>query len=183
MRVRQFVLSHWVQLEPNKVAAVSWDPCSTHKTFTGPLLLSFLMTAVIGLIYNNSEADYIDGVEKLVAWCQASINKIKELVVDLSKRQQWGTTTHSRLAGPLWREWAASGTLDYTSLRTWPGHFTSKLLYWCQTKIAKEILVLYCDPENFLYFDYRKFINSVSLSMVQKLLNPGPQSWCREWCT
>lgn len=178
MRVRQFVLSHWVQLEPNKVAAVSWDPCSTHKTFTGPLLLSFLMTAVIGLIYNNSDADYIDGVEKLVACCQASINKIKELVVDLSKRQDnWQDPCgESEQPQVLWitHLWGLDLDTSYPS-------YCTDARQWLYP--AKEILVLYCDPENVLYFDYRKFINSVSLSMVQKLLNPGPQSWCREWCT
>lgn len=39
----------------------------------------------------------------------------------ISGRSRNDATPHTKLLRPLWREWATSGTLEYTSLRIWPG--------------------------------------------------------------
>ncbi len=50
-------------------------------------------TVVLGLINNDDEAAYLDGVERLTSWCQdnclsLNVSKTKELIVDFWKRQQ-----------------------------------------------------------------------------------------------
>ncbi len=54
-------------------------------------------TVVLALISNNDETAYFDEVEILTSWCQdnclsLNVSKIKELIVDFRKRQQWPYT-------------------------------------------------------------------------------------------
>ncbi len=129
-------------------------------------------TVVLGLISNNDETAYLDEVERLTSWCQdnylsLNVSKTKELIVDFRKR-------HLRPNTPL----MISGTpVERVSSFKYLGVNISEDLTWTahiQTQVKKARQRLYHlrqlrkfrvspinNPENFLFRDHRKCIDSV----------------------
>ncbi len=131
-------------------------------------------TVVLGLIYNNDETAYLDKVERLISWCQdnclsLNVSKTKELIVDFRKRQQRPYTPLMISGTPVERV----SSFKYLGVNisedlTWTAHIQTQVKKARQrsSATAEEIQGLSSNPENVLFRDHRKCIDSVHLSVV-----------------
>ncbi len=139
-------------------------------------------TVVLGLISNNDETAYLDEVERLTSWCQdnslsLNVSKIKELIVDFRKRHLLPYTPlmisgeSKQLQVPRCKP-LRGPDMDYTHSNTGQESQAKNV----PSATAEEIQGLTNNPENFLFRDHRKCIDSVYLSVVWKQLQSRLQS-------
>ncbi len=98
-----------------------------------------------------------------------------------SERDTCGPTLLLWSVGPLWRGWAASSTLgvNISEDLTWTTHIQTQVKKARQRlchQYSTEIQGLTNNPENFLFRDHIKCIDSVYFSVVWKQLQSRLQS-------
>ncbi len=148
-------------------------------------------TVVLGLIFNNDEAAYLDEVERLTSWCQdnclsLNVSKTKELM-DFRKRQQRPYTPLMISGTPV--EWVSSFKylgVNISEDLTWTAHVQT------QVKKARQRLYLLRQLRKFrvspaiLKTFYSGAIESVlTLSASQCGMETSPirtAKLCRESC-
>ncbi len=119
---------------------------------------------VLGLISNNDETAYLGEVERLTSWCQdnclsLNVSKTKELIVDFRKRHLLPYTPLMISGTPVERV----SSFKYLGVNisedlTWTTHIQTQVK---KSATAEEIQGLTNNPENFLFRDHRKCIDSV----------------------
>ncbi len=139
-------------------------------------------TVVLGLISNNDETAYLDEVERLTSWCQdnclsLNVSKTKELIVDFRKRHLRPYTPLMISGIPVERV----SCFKYLGVNisedlTWTTHSQGKKARQRLYHLRQLIQGLTNNPENFLFRDHRKCIDSVHLSVVWKQLQSRLQS-------
>ncbi len=175
-------------LSPLLYSLYTHDCVSSHRSTS---IIKFAdETVVLGLISNNDETAYLDEVERLTSWCQdnclsLNVSKTKELIVDFRKKHLLPYTPLMISGTPVERV----SSFKYLGVNisedlTWTTHIQTQVRKARQrlpSATAEEIQGLTINPENFLFRDHRKCIDSVHLSVVWKQLQPrlqGPAESC-----
>ncbi len=175
-------------LSPLLYSLYTHDCVSSHRSTS---IIKFAdETVVLGLISNNDETAYLDEVERLTSWCQdnclyLNVSKTKELIVDFRKKHLLPYTPLMISGTPVERV----SSFKYLGVNisedlTWTTHIQTQVRKARQrlpSATAEEIQGLPINPENFLFRDHRKCIDSVHLSVVWKQLQPrlqGPAESC-----
>ncbi len=177
---------------------MSWAPCSTlstHRTVSSHSSTSIIKfaddTVVLGPITNNDETAYLDEVERLTSWCQdnclsLNVNKTKELIVNLIKRQQrpYAPLMISGIPEERVSSFKYLG-VNISEDLTWTTHIQTGLESQAKTlpsATAEEIQGLTSNPENVQFRGHRKCL---ALSASQCGMETSPirtAKLCRELC-